>query len=86
MSLRQIVRYPVKGLPAITLDEVALTAGEQLPGDRRFAFWRGDDSPEGGRRPGAFSEPARPTSPWIRGLCAGMSPGLPAALGAHRRR
>lgn len=51
MTLHQIVRYPVKGLPAITLSEVALTAGEQLPGDRRFAFWRGDDAPEGGRSP-----------------------------------
>ena len=51
MTLRQIVRYPVKGLPAITLDEVALTQGEQLPGDRRFAFWRGDDPPAGGRSP-----------------------------------
>lgn len=51
MTLHQIVRYPVKGLPAITLSEVALTAGEQLPGDRRFAFWRSEDPPEGGRSP-----------------------------------
>ncbi|MCB9931037.1 MAG: MOSC domain-containing protein [Alphaproteobacteria bacterium] len=51
MTLRQIVRYPVKGLPAIPLDVVELAAGEQLPGDRRFAFWRGDDPPAGGRSP-----------------------------------
>ena len=51
MTLHQIVRYPVKGLPAISLDEVSLSAGEQLPGDRRFAFWRGEDPPEGGRSP-----------------------------------
>lgn len=51
MTLHQIVRYPVKGLPAIPLGEVELTAGEQLPGDRRFAFWRGDNPPEGGRSP-----------------------------------
>lgn len=51
MTLRQIARYPVKGLPAIPLDRVELTAGEQLPGDRRFAFWRGDDPPAGGRSP-----------------------------------
>ena len=51
MTLRQIARYPVKGLPAITLDQVDLTTCEQLPGDRRFAFWRGDDPPEGGRSP-----------------------------------
>jgi uncharacterized protein YcbX len=51
MTLHQIVRYPVKGLPAISLSEVELTAGEQLPGDRRFAFWRGDNPPEGGRSP-----------------------------------
>ena len=49
MTLRQIARYPIKGLPAIALDEVELAAGEQLPGDRRFAFWRGDDPPPGGR-------------------------------------
>lgn len=51
MTLHQIVRYPVKGLPAISLSEVELAAGEQLPGDRRFAFWRGDNPPEGGRSP-----------------------------------
>lgn len=51
MTIRQIARYPVKGLPAIPLDAIDLTAGEQLPGDRRFAFWRGDDPPAGGRSP-----------------------------------
>ncbi len=51
MTVRQIARYPVKGLPAIVLDAVDLTAGEQLPGDRRFAFWRGDDPPAAGRSP-----------------------------------
>lgn len=51
MTVRQIVRYPVKGLPAISLAEVELAAGEQLPGDRRFAFWRGADPPADGRSP-----------------------------------
>ncbi len=51
MTVRQIARYPVKGLPAIDLAEVDLTAREQVPGDRRFAFWRGDDPPAGGRSP-----------------------------------
>jgi len=49
MKLHRIIRYPVKGLPAIALDEVSLPAGEQLPGDRRFAFWRGDNPPADGR-------------------------------------
>ena len=51
MTVRQIARYPVKGLPAIDLAEVELAAREQLPGDRRFAFWRGEDPPAGGRSP-----------------------------------
>jgi uncharacterized protein YcbX len=51
LKLNQIVRYPVKGLPAIVLPEVDLAAGEQLPGDRRYAFWRGEEPPEGGRSP-----------------------------------
>ncbi len=51
MTLRQIVRYPVKGLPAIELQDVSLVPGEQLPGDRRFAFWRGENPPADGRSP-----------------------------------
>ena len=41
MTVRQIVRYPVKGLPGITLAEVTLEPILHLPGDRRFGFWRG---------------------------------------------
>ena len=51
MTLKSIVRYPVKGLPAIALAETTLATGEQLLGDRRFAFWRGDDPPADGRSP-----------------------------------
>ena len=51
MTVRQIVRYPVKGLPGITLAEVTLEPNLHLPGDRRFGFWRGKDVPEGGRSP-----------------------------------
>lgn len=37
-SLRHIVRYPVKGMSAEALDSVALSPGEGLPHDRRFAL------------------------------------------------
>jgi uncharacterized protein YcbX len=33
-----LYRYPVKGLSAEALDEVALTAGDAVPGDRMFAL------------------------------------------------
>jgi uncharacterized protein len=49
MTLKRIVRYPVKGLPGIDLAEVTLEPNRQLPGDRRFAFWRGEDVPPDGR-------------------------------------
>ena len=42
MRIERITRYPVKGLSPEDLDEVELTAGEGVPGDRRFAFAQGD--------------------------------------------
>jgi hypothetical protein len=39
--LARICRYPVKGLSVEELDEVILSPGESLPGDRRFAIARG---------------------------------------------
>jgi uncharacterized protein YcbX len=42
MRIERITRYPVKGLSPEELDEVELTAGEGLPGDRQFAFAQGD--------------------------------------------
>jgi uncharacterized protein len=38
MTIAAIYRYPVKGLSAERLDRVALTPGECLPEDRRFAI------------------------------------------------
>ena len=38
MRVEHIYRYPVKGLTAEALEEVALRAGECLPEDRRFAL------------------------------------------------
>ncbi|MBG06388.1 MAG: MOSC domain-containing protein [Rhodospirillaceae bacterium] len=38
ITLREIKRYPVKGLRGETLDAVALTPGQPLPHDRRFAL------------------------------------------------
>lgn len=37
-SLQKIARYPVKGLSADYVEQVDLTAGAGLPGDRRFAL------------------------------------------------
>src|SRR5271165_7164876 len=37
-TISAIYRYPVKGLSAEKLDRVALTPGECLPHDRRFAI------------------------------------------------
>src|SRR5689334_12226389 len=37
-TVTAIYRYPVKGLSAERLDRVALSAGECLPHDRRFAI------------------------------------------------
>src|SRR4051794_24344427 len=37
-TIAAIYRYPVKGLSAEKLDRVALTPGECLPHDRRFAI------------------------------------------------
>ncbi|MEO3474074.1 MOSC domain-containing protein [Roseomonas sp. CAU 1739] len=42
MRIETIYRYPVKGLTAEALEEVALTPGETLPEDRRFALAQGD--------------------------------------------
>ena len=39
--LARICRYPVKGMSVEDLDRVALTPGETLPDDRRFAIARG---------------------------------------------
>lgn len=40
-SIADICRYPVKGLNAECLERVTLSAGEGLPGDRRFALAHG---------------------------------------------
>ena len=37
-TIGAIYRYPVKGLSAEKMDRVALTIGECLPHDRRFAI------------------------------------------------
>ena len=42
MRVERITRYPVKGLSGEAMEEVALTPGEGLPEDRRFAFAQGD--------------------------------------------
>lgn len=42
MRIETIYRYPVKGLTAEALEEIALTPGETLPHDRRFALAQGD--------------------------------------------
>lgn len=54
MRIEKIYRYPVKGLTAEALEEVALTAGATLPEDRRFALAQGD----------APFDPANPT--WLQ--------------------
>jgi uncharacterized protein YcbX len=41
-AIRQILRYPVKGLSAEPLARVALAPGEGVPGDRRFALHVGN--------------------------------------------
>ncbi|NBS45371.1 MAG: MOSC domain-containing protein, partial [Acetobacteraceae bacterium] len=42
MRIEKIYRYPVKGLSAEAMEAVALTPGEMLPHDRRFALAQGD--------------------------------------------
>lgn len=42
MRVEKIYRYPVKGLTAEAMEEVALTEGATLPHDRRFALAQGD--------------------------------------------
>ncbi len=42
MRVEQLYRYPVKGLSAEALESVALTPGQCLPHDRRFALAQGD--------------------------------------------
>jgi hypothetical protein len=41
ISITDICRYPVKGMSAQHLQEVAVTAGQGLPDDRRFALAHG---------------------------------------------
>ncbi len=41
-SVASIYRYPVKGLSPERLDRVALTPGQTLPADRRYAIENGD--------------------------------------------
>lgn len=50
LRLRQLYRYPVKGLSAEPLDAVTLAPGAGLPHDRRFAL----------ARPGCRFDPERP--------------------------
>jgi uncharacterized protein YcbX len=47
IELRQIYRYPVKGLSAESLDRAELAAGAGLPYDRRFALAHGSTRFEG---------------------------------------
>ncbi|MGG5812315.1 MOSC domain-containing protein [Falsiroseomonas sp. CW058] len=42
MRIERITRYPVKGLSPEEMEEVALSPGEGVPQDRRFAFAQGD--------------------------------------------
>ena len=49
IQLQRLCRYPVKGLSAEDLDSVALTAGDGLPEDRRFALAHGADRYQSGR-------------------------------------
>ncbi len=42
MRIEQLYRYPVKGLTAEALEEVAVAAGGMLPWDRAFALVQGD--------------------------------------------
>ncbi|MCC7282321.1 MAG: MOSC domain-containing protein [Acetobacteraceae bacterium] len=42
MRIRNIYRYPVKGLSAEALEEVVLAEGQMLPHDREFALAQGD--------------------------------------------
>ncbi|MBR0652983.1 MOSC domain-containing protein [Roseomonas terrae] len=42
MRIETIYRYPVKGLTAEALEDVALIPGQTLPEDRRFALAQGD--------------------------------------------
>jgi hypothetical protein len=44
MRIETIYRYPVKGLTAEAMEEVALTPGATLPEDRRFALAQGDSA------------------------------------------
>lgn len=44
MRIETIYRYPVKGLTAEALEEVALSPGDTLPHDRRFALAQGDSA------------------------------------------
>ena len=67
-KIGSIYRYPVKGLSAERLDRVALTVGECLPHDRRFAI----------ALPSTSFDPARPEPrpPRAGHHQAGNSPGM----------
>ncbi len=41
MRIEQLYRYPVKGLTAEALEEVAVEPGQTLPWDRAFALAQG---------------------------------------------
>lgn len=49
IKVQRICRYPVKGLSPEELESVALTPGEGLPDDRRFALAHGAQRYESGR-------------------------------------
>jgi hypothetical protein len=40
-SVKKIYRYPVKGLSAEPMERAILTAGQTIPGDRRYAIENG---------------------------------------------
>jgi uncharacterized protein len=50
MILKEILRYPVKGLSPERLDYVQVSPGRPLPHDRQFAFARGDAFTDGAVR------------------------------------
>ena len=47
IEVAEIYRYPVKGLTGEALESVALTEGQALPGDRRFALTLGTTPTDG---------------------------------------
>ncbi len=55
MRIETIYRYPVKGLTAEAMEEVALSPGATLPEDRRFALAQGDSAFDPAAPPGCPS-------------------------------